>query len=50
MNDSVNKGIKWNWNFFEGFYFGGVFESLIKVIKKFLKVIVGNVGLNDDEF
>lgn len=49
VNDSANKGIKWNWNPPEGSHFGGVFESLIKVTKKSLKAIVGNAGLNDDE-
>lgn len=49
VDDVVNKGIKWSWNFLFGLYFGGVFELLIKVVKKILKVIVGNVGFNDDE-
>ena len=43
------KMIKWSWNPPLGLHFGGVFESLIKVAKKTLKVIVGNAGLNDDE-
>jgi len=49
VDDSANKGIKWNWNPHEGSHFGGVFESLVKVAKKSLKAIVGNSGLNDDE-
>lgn len=49
VDDSANKGIKWNWNPPEGSHFRGVFESLIKVAKKSLKAIVGNSGLNDDE-
>ena len=48
-DDAANKGIKWSWNPPLGSHFGGVFESLIKVAKKTLKVIVGNAGLNDDE-
>ena len=48
-DDAANKGIKWSWNPPLGSHFGGVFESLIKVAKKILKVIVGNAGLNDDE-
>lgn len=49
MDDSANKGIKWNWKPPEGSHFGGVFESLVKVAKKSLKAIVGNSGLNDGE-
>ena len=48
-DDAANKGIKWSWNPPLGSHFGVVFESLIKVAKKTLKVIVGNAGLNDDE-
>ena len=48
-DDSANKGIKWSWKPPLGSHFGGVFESLIKVAKKTLMVIVGNAGLNDDE-
>ena len=48
-DDAANKGIKWSWNPPLGSHFGGVFESLIKVAKKTLKVIVGNAGLSDDE-
>ena len=32
-----------------GSHFGGVFESLVKVAKKTLRTVVGNVGLTDDE-
>ena len=52
VDESANNGIKWNkwnWNPPEGSPFRGVFESLIKVAKKSLKVIVRNAGLNDDE-
>ena len=45
----AEKGIKWNWNPPLGSHFGGVFESLVKVAKRTLKVIVGNAGLTDDE-
>lgn len=30
-------------------HFGGVFEFLVKTAKRFLKSIVGNAELNDDE-
>ena len=48
-DDVANKGIKWSWNPPPGSHFGGVFESLIKVAKKTLKVTVGNAELNDDD-
>ena len=45
----ADNGLRWNWNPLLGSHFGGVFESLVKVAKKTLKVIVGNAGLTDDE-
>ena len=48
-DDAANKGIKWSWNPPLGSHFGDVFESLIKVAKETLEVIVGNAALNDDE-
>ena len=45
----ANNGLRWNWNPLLGSHFGGVFESLVKVAKKTLKVVVGNAGLTDDE-
>ena len=48
-DDAPNKGIKWCWNPPLSLHFGGVFESLIKVAKKTLKVTVVNAGLNDDD-
>ena len=45
----ANNGIRWNWNPLLGSHFGGVFESLVKVVKKTLKAIVGNARLTDDE-
>ena len=45
----ANNGLRWNWNPLLGSHFGGVFESLVKVVKKTLKAIVGNAGLTDDE-
>ena len=48
-DDAANKEIKWSWNPPLGSHFGDVFESLIKVAKKTLEVIVRNSALNDDE-
>ena len=45
----ADNGLRWNWNPLLRSHFGGVFESLVKVAKKTLKVVVGNAGLTDDE-
>ena len=44
----AKNGLRRNWNPLLGSHFGGVFESLVKVVKKTLKAIVGNAGLTDD--
>ena len=49
VGNVANNGLRWNWNSLLGSHFGGVFESLVKVVKKTLKAIVGNAGLTDDE-
>ena len=48
-HDAAIRRIKWSWNPALGSYFGGVFDSLIKVAKKTMKAMVENEGLDDNE-
>ena len=48
-HDAAIRRIKWSWNPPLGSYFGGVFDSLIKVAKKTMKAMVENAGLDDNE-
>lgn len=45
----VNKGIEWKFNFLGGFYFGGVYEIIVKVVKKVIYVVFGNSDIMDEE-
>lgn len=45
----IYKGIKWKFNFFGGFYFGGVYEILFEVVKKVIYVVLRSSNIMDEE-
>lgn len=45
----VKKGMKWIFNFLGVFYFGGVYEVMVKVVKKVIYVVLSSSDVIDEE-
>ena len=46
---TANKGITWDWNPPAAPHFGGVFERMIKSVKRAVNSVLGNADVNDEE-
>ena len=45
-----NKGIHWHWNPPAATHFGGVFERIIRSVKRAVNAVLGNADITDEEW